>query len=121
MEQLSLAADSLLEVVPGVEPPLGFEVRLMERLGTGGATRRLVRRHWRLRQSALVLACLLLLAAAGVGAGWLVRGAGFEPSGRADRCSGPSPAATSKLHPSSPQAAPSARSSCTRAKRAGSP
>ena len=79
MEQLSLAADSLLEVVPGVEPPLGFEVRLMERLGTGGATRRLVRRHWRLRQSALVLACLLLLAAAGVGAGWLVRGAGSRP------------------------------------------
>ena len=37
MEQLSLAADSLLEVVPGVEPPLGFEVRLMERIGTGGA------------------------------------------------------------------------------------
>ena len=85
MEQLSLAADSLLEVVPGVEPPLGFEVRLMERLGTGGATRRLVRRHWRLRQSALVLACLLLLAAAGVGAGWLVRGAGSRPPVAADR------------------------------------
>jgi hypothetical protein len=74
MEQLSLAADSLLEVVPGIEPPLGFEVRLMERLGAGRTARRLVRRHWRLRQSSLVLACLLLFVAVGAGTGWLVRG-----------------------------------------------
>lgn len=74
MEQFSLAADSLLEVVPGIEPPLGFEVRLMERLGAGRTARRLVWRRWRLRQTSLVLACLLLFAAVGVGAGWLVRG-----------------------------------------------
>ena len=48
----------------------------MERLGAGRNARRLVwRRCRRLRQTSLVLACLLLFAAVGVGAGWLVRGA----------------------------------------------
>jgi len=80
MEQLSLAADSLLEVVPGVEPPLGFEVRLMERLGAGRAARQLVRRPWLVRRSSLALACLLVLVAVGVGVGtgWLLRG-GQQP------------------------------------------
>jgi len=82
MEQLSLAADSLLEVVPGVEPPLGFEVRLMERLGAGRAARQLLRRQWLVRRSSLALAaCLLVLVAlgAGVGTGWLARG-GQQPA-----------------------------------------
>ena len=56
MEQLSLAADSLLEVVPGVEPPLGFEVRLMERLWAGRMARQPVRRQWFVRRSSLALA-----------------------------------------------------------------
>jgi len=73
MEQLSLASDSLLEVLPGVEPPLGFEVRLMERLGAGPSSRRHVRRQWRVRQTSLVAACLLLVVAVGVGTGWLAR------------------------------------------------
>ena len=115
MEQLSLAADSLLEVVPGVEPPLGFEVRLMERLGAGHAPRQLAGRRWALRRSPLVLACAVVLAAAGVGVGtgWLLRGGpqpavvrsafGTEPGGRARR------------RPLTPAAAVSATSRCTRA------
>ena len=97
MEQLSLAADSLLEVVPGIEPPLGFEVRLMERLGAGRAPRHSVRRHWLAWRSSLGLACLALLVVlgAGVGAGWLVRGGpqpsrssfGTAPGGRAETAS----------------------------------
>ena len=59
-EQLSLAADSLFEMAPGVEPPLGFEVRLMERFRARPAAQRRVRRQWRLRQPSLVLASLLM-------------------------------------------------------------
>ena len=77
MEHLSLAADSLLEVVPAIEPPLGFEVRLMERLGVGRERPgQSVRRQWFVRRASWAMACLLLLVAvgAGVGTGWLVRG-----------------------------------------------
>ena len=82
MEQLSLAADSLLELVPGVEPPLGFEVRLMDRLGAGRVARRSAWRQWHFRRSAVALACLLLVAAVGVGAGWLTRGGQRPPEVR---------------------------------------
>jgi hypothetical protein len=74
VEQLSLAADSLLEMAPDVEPPLGFEVRLMERFRAGPAAQRRVRWQWRLRQPSLVLAGLLMFGAVGVGAGWLAWG-----------------------------------------------
>jgi len=81
MERLSLAADSMLEVIPGIEPPLGFEVRLAERLGTGRGARRhrragLSEWRWGQRRLSLVLASLLALVAlgAGAGAGWLMRG-----------------------------------------------
>jgi len=91
MEQLSIAADSMLEVVPGLEPPLGFEVRLAERLRAGAAARQFVSPWWKVRRLSLVLACLLAIAGlgAGLGAGWLVRGGppptqsafGTEPGG----------------------------------------
>ena len=84
MEQLSLAADSLLEVVPGVEPPLGFEVRFMERLGAGRAVRQPVHRQWFVRRASLVMACVMVLVAVGigVGTGWLVRGGEYSPVAR---------------------------------------
>src|SRR5580658_4636816 len=37
VEELSKAADELLHVAPETEPPLGFEVRLLERLGVNPA------------------------------------------------------------------------------------
>ena len=40
LERLSRAADALLEAAPGVEPPLGFEVRVLDRLGVTPARRR---------------------------------------------------------------------------------
>jgi hypothetical protein len=84
MEQLSAAADSMLEVIPGIEPPLGFEVRLAERLGAGRAGRPAAGQRWRVRRLSLALASLAALIAlgAGLGAGWLVRGSGPPPAGR---------------------------------------
>lgn len=91
MEQLSVAADSMLAVIPGLDPPLGFEVRLAARLRSGAAVRRLAPPWWRMRRTSLVLACLLAIAGlgAGLGAGWLARGGpsatqsafGTEPGG----------------------------------------
>ncbi len=87
MEELSRSADSMLDVIPGVEPPLGFEVRLAERLGAGRAVRRVAGRQltggkWRSRRLSILLACLLAIVAlgAGVGTGWLVRGTGPRSS-----------------------------------------
>lgn len=76
MERLSNAADAMLAVVPALEPPLGFEVRLGERL-RAGAPGDAGPKRLRLRRPSLVFACLLALAAlgVGVGTGWLARGA----------------------------------------------
>ena len=45
LEQLSRAADAVVQVAPGVEPPMGFEVRLFERMGVADVTRRRRRRR----------------------------------------------------------------------------
>ena len=37
LEQLSRAADTVVQVAPEVEPPMGFEVRLFERMGVADA------------------------------------------------------------------------------------
>jgi anti-sigma factor RsiW len=44
LEQLSHAADAVVQVAPEVEPPLGFEVRLFERMGVADVPRR---KRWR--------------------------------------------------------------------------
>jgi hypothetical protein len=76
MEQLSLAADSMLEVASPLEPPLGFEVRLAERLRAGRPARALVGARWRYHRLPVIAACLVAVVAlgAGVGAGWSARG-----------------------------------------------
>jgi hypothetical protein len=83
MEQMSLAADLMLEVTPAVEPPLGFEVRLAERLGNGRATPKSLGSRWRAGRFSFAMACLLAVAVlgAGVGAGWFARG-GPPPAAR---------------------------------------
>jgi hypothetical protein len=40
LEQLSRAADAMVQVAPDVEPPMGFEVRLFERMGVTDVRRR---------------------------------------------------------------------------------
>jgi len=61
LEQLSRVADAIVQVGPDVEPPVGFEVRLFERMGVAD-----VRRRRRFRPSywvpATVAAAVLALA-----------------------------------------------------------
>ena len=45
LERLSRAADALLEAVPAAEPPLGFEVRVLDRLGLQPRRRPFIRRR----------------------------------------------------------------------------
>jgi anti-sigma factor RsiW len=45
LEQLSRAADAVVQVAPEVEPPLGFEVRLFEKMGVADAPHRRRHRH----------------------------------------------------------------------------
>ena len=91
VERLSLAADSLLEVVPAIEPPLGFEVRLMDRLGVSRGLRHRVRRQWFVWRAswAVVGLALLVAAVAGVGTGWLVRGGQQPPAVQSGFGTGP--------------------------------
>jgi hypothetical protein len=47
LEQLSRAADMVVQVAPQVEPPMGFEVRLFEKMGVSDTRRRRFRpSHW---------------------------------------------------------------------------
>lgn len=70
LEQLSIVADNLLQLAPEVEPPLGFELRLAERLhATSGpsASRR------RFRAPAIAVAAVVV-ALAGFGLGTATTG-----------------------------------------------
>jgi anti-sigma factor RsiW len=68
VEELSAAADELLQVAPMVEPPLGFEARVFERLGLRKHPARW--RTWLAGQPrlALSLAAAAVLVVFGVGA-----------------------------------------------------
>ncbi len=60
LEQLSRVADTVLQVAPDVEPPLGFDVRLFEKMGISDVP---ARRH-RFRPSHWVPAAVAVAAAA---------------------------------------------------------
>jgi hypothetical protein len=45
LEQLSRTADAVVQVAPEVEPPMGFEVRLFERMGVADVPKRRHRRR----------------------------------------------------------------------------
>jgi hypothetical protein len=68
LRDLSLLADELLLIAPEHEPPAGFELRVLERLGRADRRRRRpVRQRLRGRRAA-VLAAVAAALAAGVGA-----------------------------------------------------
>jgi anti-sigma factor RsiW len=65
LEQLSIVADNLLQLAPEVEPPLGFELRLAERLHVTAA----VQGPQRLRRNAAIGVAALVIAVLGFGLG----------------------------------------------------
>jgi hypothetical protein len=96
LEVLSRTADTVLQAAPDMEPPLGFEVRLFERMGvTDAAPRR--RRGRGLRPSRWVPAVVGVAAAAlALGIGLSVTSSPSSPNH--DRAAAPSPhAATAAL------------------------
>jgi hypothetical protein len=68
LEQLSMVADTMLQLAPEMEPPLGFEQRLFQKLRAAET----VRAPWRYRRASLVAAAAAVAVAAGVGIGTLV-------------------------------------------------
>jgi hypothetical protein len=66
LEQLSRAADAVVQVAPEVEPPLGFEVRLFERMGVADVPRRTRRRAPRWVAGALAAAAAVAALVVGL-------------------------------------------------------
>ena len=75
LEQLSRAADAVVQVAPEVEPPMGFEVRLFERMGVAD-----VRRRRRVRPSRWTVGALAAAAAVAALAVGLSLGLSSSPS-----------------------------------------
>jgi hypothetical protein len=70
LEQLSRAADTVLQAAPDMEPPMGFEVRLFERMGVTNVPRLEDRRRRAPRWVPVgVAAAAAAVAALGVGLG----------------------------------------------------
>jgi hypothetical protein len=97
VRQLTLTGEELLGLLPGIEPPAGFETRVMDRLGFSGqrwpriagehrlrpaGEHRLApagKRPSRTRRMLAVAAVALAVVAVGLG-GWGLRGATSSPS-----------------------------------------
>jgi hypothetical protein len=90
LEQLSHAADAVASVAPGIEPPMGFEVRLFARMGLTEAeapatfeapspARRRAAAQWgsRVPRWVLASAAAVIALALGLGIGWSM---GSSPS-----------------------------------------
>ncbi|GGV77225.1 hypothetical protein GCM10015535_10000 [Streptomyces gelaticus] len=70
VHELAAASDALLDLVPGREPPAGFEDRVIERLGLSPARRPAVR-HTRWRRFAVAAGSAAAGLALGIG-GWVL-------------------------------------------------
>jgi hypothetical protein len=70
LERLSLVADALLGLAPEIEPPVGFELRLAERLQAPAVPHRSHPRHH--RRVAVLAVAALVLAVLGFGLGAFV-------------------------------------------------
>ena len=60
LEQLSRVADAIVQVAPEVEPPMGFEVRLFDRMGVADRRRRFRPSRWVPAAVAVAAAALAL-------------------------------------------------------------
>jgi hypothetical protein len=92
VRQLTVTGEDLLGLLPGSEPPPGFETRVMDRLGLAEPRRgrtgpRHVRPRPRPRARWLLAAAAAGVILAGAGVGWGLRGMAPAPS----RVAGPPP------------------------------
>ncbi|HEX4163752.1 MAG TPA: zf-HC2 domain-containing protein [Acidimicrobiales bacterium] len=69
LEQLSRAADAVVQAAPSAEPPMGFEVRLFERMGVTDMRRRSRLRPPRWAVGALSAAAAVIALAVGLSLG----------------------------------------------------
>jgi hypothetical protein len=74
VRQLTLTGEDLLGLLPGIEPPAGFETRVMSRVGLAGQRRRRPWTRWMLAAAAGIV----IAAACGLG-GWGLRGTAPVP------------------------------------------
>ncbi|MBK3624157.1 hypothetical protein JHN59_04750 [Streptomyces sp. MBT49] len=83
VERLTVVGDGLLALLPGAEPPVGFESRVLSSLGARPAPKRRVRRQ-RLRLAAAAAAAALVCGFGGWTVGTVVEGAAPAVSQRTD-------------------------------------
>ncbi|MDC0773308.1 zf-HC2 domain-containing protein [Streptomyces sp. HD] len=81
IERLTVVGDGLLALLPGAEPPLGFESRVVRALGAAPAPKR---RRYRLRLAAAAVAAALACGFGGWAVGTLVETAPASVSQQAD-------------------------------------
>jgi anti-sigma factor RsiW len=76
LQQLSMVTDALLQLTPQADPPVGFELRVAQRIQAADVVR--PKRRWRV---AVLGAAAVVLVALGVGVGALAtsRGSGHQP------------------------------------------
>ncbi len=67
LEQLSRVADTIVQAAPDVEPPMGFEVRLFEKMGVSGDVAQ--RRRVRARRWGVAVVSIAAVAAVAIGLG----------------------------------------------------
>ena len=84
LEQLSRVADTVVQAAPDIEPPVGFEVRLLERMGVTAEPSR-PRRLRRIRPAYWVPATIAAAAALALGVGLGLSGSSPSPTVAAGR------------------------------------
>ena len=84
LEQLSRVADTVVQAAPDIEPPVGFEVRLLERMGVTAEPSR-PRRLRRIRPAYWVPATIAAAAALALGLGLGLSGSSPSPTVAAGR------------------------------------
>jgi anti-sigma factor RsiW len=78
LERFSVVADTLLQLAPEIEPPLGFELRLAERIQTSAS----VHRPRRFRRASALSVAAMVMVVLGFGLGMLVTPRGANNQGR---------------------------------------
>ncbi|NUP24655.1 MAG: hypothetical protein HOZ81_53115 [Streptomyces sp.] len=81
IERLTVVGDGLLALLPGAEPPVGFESRVVRALGAAPAPKR---RRYRLRLAAAAVAAALACGFGGWAVGTLIEAAPAPVSQRTD-------------------------------------